>query len=513
MNRRKYLAEWLLLLLVFLTLATVYCTWSATPALNDLGGDSAVYLLSAQYYAAAMPGQVVKHFALSSVYPPLYPLTLAILGASDNLYIAHALSGLWGAMALVFFYWWMRTSGLPLLFSVVALVIIAAAPGIYFELLFLHSEPLFLFCIGLFFFLMANWEKSGSARIFFAASGAASAAALTRSIGLAAVVTCVFLLLIRRPAKWKWLIIWCLTPMALWQIFGPASRTSYVDVLLAKPDLSDSLAALISQCLQQFFALWDGWKVNISWESVNPVPAIVLAVLCTLGFAFRLRYLRADAIFVLVYFIVLLAWPFPAERVRFMMPLVPIVLVQMFLGARWLRTLFPGRLNSAIMTVALLIPAIAFASTLFHVVARYQDPTPAGKEFYRHTAMWYAPTSKSKILEALDYEHAVVAAVISSREWLVDGACVYSIKPSVVAFFTKHISILTPKSVNVNDSRAPALGCKYVYMFPFASPTYSQPFFPMGSWPDVLRVVRQFDDSTGGNETATVGVLAEVVGR
>jgi hypothetical protein len=58
----------------------------ATTDPGDFGGDNAVYLLTAQYFSPYAPRTALAaHIAQGSLFPPLFPLLLALTGSAESL--------------------------------------------------------------------------------------------------------------------------------------------------------------------------------------------------------------------------------------------------------------------------------------------------------------------------------------------------------------------------------------------------------------------------------------------
>ena len=81
----------------WLLLITLYSYWTWTTQLNDFGGDSAVYLLTAQHWSLfGETNPAAKQFVAATSFPPLYPLLLAFFAAGNAWLLAHQVTALCG---------------------------------------------------------------------------------------------------------------------------------------------------------------------------------------------------------------------------------------------------------------------------------------------------------------------------------------------------------------------------------------------------------------------------------
>ncbi|MFT5392614.1 MAG: hypothetical protein ACI8PT_002812, partial [Gammaproteobacteria bacterium] len=93
-------------------LTYLYLVWTGGGELAGLGGDNAIYLLTAQHFSPwSAPSEVAQYFARHSQYPPLLPLTLGLVSSWDSpqsvLYAAHASIALTLLFSLVALGVWM----------------------------------------------------------------------------------------------------------------------------------------------------------------------------------------------------------------------------------------------------------------------------------------------------------------------------------------------------------------------------------------------------------------------
>jgi hypothetical protein len=210
------------------------------------GGDDATYLLLGrslrgfQYVDQFLVGAPVE-----AQYPPLYPATLALLGAvfGERIEVFIAASIVFSAAALLLFFSATQRHSrslalICLTIGALNLDLLRMAGGI-------RSEPLFMALVAGCLALLARPEPTR--RSLVGAGALAIAAALTRSAGVAVVAAVIVSWMVQR--RWRpaaWLVAASLVtvgPWLAWTIFAPgqlAGRSYIADLVLPAPRAADS---------------------------------------------------------------------------------------------------------------------------------------------------------------------------------------------------------------------------------------------------------------------------------
>lgn len=492
----------------------LYAYWTWSYQLNDLGGDSAVYLLMAQHWSPfGVTNPAAAQFASATSFPPLYPLLLAFFAGGDSWLIAHQLTTMCGIASLFFLWRCLRVSGFPLPDSLIAIAIIAFIPGFYTQALYIHSEFLFLLFISLCLYSVLLLEKVGGIGFVVLASLAAAGACLTRSAGASLVVALFVYVLICRPKReWGIVLLLAIAPvmiwMQLWQPAGGGYWTAWNERLgiVGSPSVAEILAA-------QFAALTDAFQQNFAGQgSANTAGVFLISVACAATWLCRLWQRKLDALFIGAYFAILLVWPFPAERVRLLLPAVPILVVYMLLALYELKLARAGRTSNIAARVALVVLTITLLPALVLTVQRHLEPMPEEMEALRHSPEWYGGGSQEARLTALFLYQRRLAGYEELSAHVPLGACIYSIKPSLVALFAGRNSYRSPlpdsllgKALDPNATQ-----CRYVHMVSFSSPTFGEPFYPLARWKDGIEVIHATRYVSSDEGSPLVGVLARI---
>ncbi len=476
-----------LALVAYAILCLAYVAWGWADELTDLGGDSAMYMLMARHLSPFHPASTVIADAVrTSAYPPLFPLLIAWCGGSILAGHLVAIACLLATLPLL--YVWLRSEGLnpPVGFCLTA--VFALMPGTYLLALHVWTEnPYLLFSIAALLTLRhAESASPGRPRTIWLAAAAVALATLTRAAALPLLAAFAAYLLLRRPQRWPWLVVAATAPFVLWSLAGRSQQAGFSNYLgqFTGRYAEDAAGTLWHQIVGESRRLLEAWAqgwtglANLS-TPLNHV-AVLIGLICLAGWLLRLARLRFDALYVAFYLGLLLVWPFPAEAERLEYVLVPVLLAQ---GALLLHTFGDVRgkagasrlLAGGVGALGLLI-----IPSLILTMQRYFLPPPRGYELVRHTPEWYGD-------DRLRATPAALVMAINFRtlrdvgSHVPQGACIFSIKPSVVTLYTERSSYLPP-SAPVDDAafQNGILRCRYLYPMALVSPSFPQPFYPLG---------------------------------
>ncbi len=280
--------------------------------------------------------EAVRSAWTAEVYPPIFPLILAITGTAFDPGWARLLTVVISAAALWTMFAWLRRELSSRLLAILCVALMALA----FQWWVLHlrvlSESLFLLWLLLF---LRVWDQpwSNPDRRLSCLIVLAMLLVLTRSIGLIIVPALLASAWLNRasqidPNQKRNALLVSLGTMGAWAIWsilrpdGTAGRyaDSLNDVIQALIS-SDPLGAIIPQAT----ALTDAWYgVWLPYWLPGPnLPYVALSLaggLASIGLILRLLRGKLDAWFALGYTAVLLLWPFPGQMTRFILPIIPI---------------------------------------------------------------------------------------------------------------------------------------------------------------------------------------------
>ncbi len=307
-----------------------------------VGGDNAAYVALAR--SLAERGAYVEFWdpALRphTQYPPLFPLLLAAaMKAGVSTWIGFKLVTVaCSGAAVAASYLWMRRASTPGV-ALAAGALLAVLPG---PLALAHQvlSDVPFWALALFaLWAAAPGEHSGErSRLGWAvaAAGLASVAYMTRSAGLPLIVALAASLALRR--RWRELAALAViagTPAVLWwmrgRALGAAGYTSHLRYLdpyqpsLGTPDAA-GWASRIAQNLAHYF----GEHLPVMFGGMEPLRVAtggVLVVLALAGWVRRLGRAGAAELFLPLYAGLLLVWPATWSGERFLLPILPLLLV------------------------------------------------------------------------------------------------------------------------------------------------------------------------------------------
>ena len=496
---------------LFLCLIFVmYCVWSFSPVLAQFGGDNATYLLTAKLFSPYIPSSLVsEYFAAQSQYPPLYPLLLSLVGGAESILLAHILTTFFLIFSILVMYRWAFSLGLGKLHALALVVIFAMTPGTYMQALSILSENLYLLlslsvlCV---ITLKDNNEKWDWLAVFLVVC-----ASLTRSAGLPLVLSFIIYIFIIKKRNKYLLSLTALLPMIVWGLFNNQSSTSYA-TLFSEYYSADFVAVIFQQMLDQSIYMLSVWHRTFTNGSSGYLLLSIFAILCSFGVVYSLYMKRIDGIYVLLYILMILAWPYPAESMRLLYPVVPVLLVQVSIlmkdfSPNW-NSIYGANIGNIILEgilLIILVPNLALTISRFIVpVEEYLAP-------YKRTYDWYDPNPNSAI-NGIKFTHGIISSLKDAKNYVPEEQCVYSIKPSVIGLYMERISH-KPPTISVDDKNFYKIveqsNCKYFYMLPFASPTYSTSFYPyerMKDYIDIIKVYYLDNDNKG----QIVAILAKL---
>lgn len=465
-----------LISLVFAVLCTVF-VWQ--PVLATFANDSVSYLIMAQVFSpfgqASAP--VMAAFPHEAFYPPLFPALLAVTGAAHNIPWAHAVTALLLAMSLPFLYrlgerWFADSRA-----AVLALVCIVLLPSLWINIRGILSEPLFILLLAMLFCVLdAEGRNAG-----WKAGLLMCALVLTRAAALPMIGVYMLWAMAEKDTAWTTRLrasapaLAALAAYGVWVLLRPSATVDdYARILMDRSqDFSAStggfLVALTDSVVRQAKALLAGWNGSllIYWIQGQPLRlllAVLMGLMTLAGLIVRLVRGRPDAWMMAAYLATLLAWPFYEQMERFLFPVMPVLVLYMFvafgelISIRW-RSAWPGLIVPAMLLLALTLPAMAFI----------QQRAAAGGPAAWITDWYNTPDidrARERVQTQLDLYKDMQA--IASLTGPTDKVMWYV--PSYIALLTGRYGIATPDPKLIPENYLRAVresGADYVFLSRF----------------------------------------------
>jgi hypothetical protein len=314
-------------------------------------------------------------------YPPGYPFVLSLLwraspGFPENvamlkfanaIFLAFAALGTWSyarsrlSMSSI-------TAGVAAILSTISIVVLFVTGLVL-------SEPLFLALLmpGL---LFAERSTDGNARDAALAGALLGALALVRTLGMLAIVAAIVVLLTRRRIR-SGLVLAAVASMAVvpWQIWQGLHSHEIAPVLLGKygaygPWMSEGYSTgglsfaldVIARNVQGIVNMNGYMFMPFRVEWLRLVAFLVAAGLCLAGASTLVRRVPVSAVFLGLYFLTILVWPFDANR--FLWAIWPLLVLAVWLGVarlwRWKGSPAPLAILRPALLGLILLPAAGF---------------------------------------------------------------------------------------------------------------------------------------------------------
>ncbi len=519
------------MILAYVLVSIAYVAHGWGHELASLEGDEIIYLLSAEHFSLWTPySPVAAYVASNSPSPPLFPLLLSLTGGAQNILVANILATLLMLSGFAMFFIWLRAEKVSEWRAFLLTFLFAVLPGTYMHALFVMSEGLFLILSLACLLTVARAEDTQDHSWLFVAALCVAGAVLTRSAGWALIAAFAAYLLWRRYDKtWRLLALAGL-PAIAWSVYkkltGGTEGLTYSGLFLEwytnNPiwKTADPVSILFFHVVSEGHRFLKGLSANFTTLPLGMGVSGVVGLIFVIAAAYRLYRRKLDGIYVILYTIMILVWPFSyaanAEK-RFALVIIPILLFQVsYLIVNISGTLFrrlrfnPAEIISFAAIILLALPAMALVTTL------YFQPVSQDLEPYRRVGLWHSWYWRDSLIP--DYRYADYARVISRGLPVVgshipEGECIYSVKPYLVGFYTKRIGKYPPKEALSDAYFSRELhqtGCRYFFFMNDVSPSYSEKrFYPEQRLGDSVEPVVTLGYTTG--ETRHImGVLGRL---
>lgn len=416
-------------------------TFADSDELAGFGDDGPIYLIMARVLGGAPQLDPVLRASYDwHTLPPGFPLVLAASAAFEPR-AAHRLVAVQLGLALILLYWlYLHHAGRPW-HALVLLGAFCALPGVWLEQLKLIAENQYLI-LSLGILLLAERRDTDRGLWPLLLGLLFAALILTRTIGVALLAAYLAWRLLglrkgRPPISAGLLFGLGLIGLLLARsvIMGPGS-TGYLHQLAQVLSSDDSARQLLTYTANMLIGLLNGWghHVLLFWGS-HGEPRAILAfaalALALLGLARRLT--RLDGLYLACYVGVLLIWPYPWNADRFLYPLLPLMLLHLYL----LLTAIGRRLNRKCLGACALIAfalVIAAPSTGF-VYHRFRQTLTEAPELARLSALYQEPGLPDG-LEKARSEQEQIGLLRTLRLATFCPGTVLAVKPQMVTLLS-----------------------------------------------------------------------------
>ena len=506
--------------LLILTLMAAGCflawfSWQGTVV--GIVSDDAVYLLMADSYSpySAAWREGASFIGQFSVFPPLYPAVLAILGAgASNVLYAHIVNSAIaiGAVALAVRYF--SLADLPKEIAIAIGILFFLLPFTLLQHIELLSEPLYL---AITMIALTKYEASdgrGNLRETCEIAVLVSLAALTRISGIALILAfLVWQATAPRSARSFAAILIATLPCLAWEAFVYLTYRGEWNYgnLLSGAYVNLSPYALLDRLMLDARGLWHGWQsyFDLGRETYS-LPAVILLLLCAApAFLSRLAQKRLDALYLFFYLIMILLWPFQNHGPRFLYPVVPVLFffaiasIASYCERRW-------RKYAATALFGLVFLAAA-PSTAQMMSKAFSGSAEASGDYARTRLLYGRQYSRKEFDRQASIMTLATAAIRASSITIPKATCVYAVQVEWYMFYARRLARpLTERALQRLNANEPA-ECPFMYVNWLNTSASVAPGFPAEILTRPHQVERQYRAAQPTEDDVPGPLIAELL--
>lgn len=432
--------------------------------------DDGMYLLMADFFSPYYEGNaLVHHLAMNNArFPPAFPLLIAILGGgSENMPIAHLVTGMTFLMCGGLLYFWIRQMPDQSNMALVCLLIYIALPETLIYVLELRSEFLFLVLVFAVFTLLESTQSSKKQELLCLVAFLIGISILTRSVGICLLAAfCVYLWIHGISKKILYICIAAILPLC-WQVIKIINgySNSYLDDVIHYASF-DGFWQLVTHNIPIYASLiYQAWLTNLGIgeeaEWFRKALGLLLLLLATFGLLHRIKGKHIDAYFLLFYITLISVWPHPNHMIRFIYPVSVTAIIYIFIGAFALKAsikekwLLWSRVATVLCTVFLIYPKASYAIEKF--VTPLPDHIP---DSYRLTRIWLQKNDLKKAHWNFEIKSNVVTLLRRVDDLIQARECIYSEHTALTMLYTHRPAIYLPSDLSPGKLNQ----CKYLFV-------------------------------------------------
>lgn len=371
-------------LAIYSALATLF-VWHNN--LSSFASDSANYMLMGLYMSpwkeASLPIQALW---LHQDFPPFYPFILGITGVAHNFIAAHLITLVFLIISFYTVYLFTKQCIASHWHAFAITCLFALSPSSWMNMLGILSENLYLLIS---FIILVTFPKITDNKIQYSVllGCLLSILILTRTIGISL------------------FLAYVIVAYFMWKKSEIQTKTYFLPIILTVfINLSAKLlhqSSVPSQYIKQFsdlnfndqlIALVDAWFSSWQFYWVDNLIVLylivsIIGIFACISLFVRCRMLKLDAVYVLIYLLILLVWPHPGQALRFIYPIQALLLIYAFFLIFHLFKNYSFIQIHKVLTVLLLAMAVVVLPPLSFLYNRHKVGEENGfnhiKEFYR----------------------------------------------------------------------------------------------------------------------------------
>lgn len=440
--------------------------------------DSVFYLATADVYSGRVGEhafQFATEFYKTSRYPPLFPWTLSLFGGGlESTQNAYCVVLGFGFLAVLGAFAWLRQETGCALSAALLLPAAMWSPGLFLINLEILSESQFVALLVAVFILVTYYERGqcGLATLCLVAS----VVPLSRTVGIAllAALTIWLVFVQRRRSLFARSVavtgLWL--PTVLWMYY----RSKLPIVLGYSADLTAPLKQGASTWLWSLVERLPGMAKGYAyWFSLGETQFAIVTTALMLSFALvgwcvRIRRLRPDAMFLVIYLGLVIAWPYPFEMARLLAVSMPVIALCAWQGVQWIWNSLsrPGAENwsQAVAVTTVFVATLAMSGPRWlDVWQRTQlSADPELQQAMRNQTYFKLPIEVAKLnAESMTRVTRLIQAM---PDVVAPKDCVWTPFYALTAYLSEfRVELrLTPDEVTPGNAATKLAACRYILL-------------------------------------------------
>ncbi len=397
----KLYSTWGIVLISILAIAGyshLLISFVVNDTISSFASDSANYIVMARYLSPwQTPSAPVLTAWAEQDFPLFFPFVLAIFGAAYSYFIAHFLVAMFLICSLPLIYVFSRQVKLDQLSSFIIVILFALSPATWVNSLGILSENLYILLSVLTLYCYQKLDINN--KIQLALFGLLLALViLTRTIGIALLVSYLMISCFKyagnRTSGIKLFmpaIIAVVIILSVSLLQDKVLPEQYLDQMFGLLDEEVEQTALKFDFIQQVKALSDAWLVSwMYYWNENTLLATwffsALGLLGTIGLLYRAKLLEYDALYLVIYLLILVFWPHPGQATRFIYPVLFLLLLNAFFIMRILLQNHSSKIQNYSAGLVLILSLFSIFPAQLYTYQRFELGKELGyahyKEFY-----------------------------------------------------------------------------------------------------------------------------------
>ena len=412
-----------------LTILMLYGWLGSQIGIPGISSDSVVYLYQALFYRGGSETGLGA-FVTDYNFPPLYPLWLALWGGgAGHLVAAGTATALAFATAAVTFLYLATRDGLSLattalltLFAFTSLEIVGVTRNI-------GSECVYMMCAYSALAVAHKHGWSGSRATVLA--GLIAGAILSRTIGIS-------LLPVLALYQWRWrkfhLLSWLIAvgPAVAWATFNKLSisgQPTYLGYLIELeplknlPSWVETNAGAYYEVIGRFLGVssraWFGW-----------FPVLFLG-LAAIGMWSSMRRGSVIVWHLLTYLAIIILWPYPTHAARFLLPAIPLLVLQAAFGLKVV-----SKQNAVIQWGAAMLIVVLIGINIVALHQRLRVGLDDELAYLRFSEPFLLADTAEQAERFVELMHRMILTAEASRRVVPAGECVLSVVPHLYYYYS-----------------------------------------------------------------------------